>query len=187
MRDQSGFLPFTIESEVPPSELDGIDLQWLAVKVDKTLVIKPVESDGLRRCRQRWHERQLLGLAPIPPGSRITIVSARPAGESVLENLPLPVAVKKIGELVRSKSDTRNVVELLCGYRVSALRRPLQSAYGAVGWPRLKVIMEARPDGWPDDLRDLVFAEVEAHRKRVAEAPSLSGPSFGPDYALDDW
>ena len=105
----------------------------------------------------------------------------------MLEKLPLPQAIKKIGELVRARAETRNVVELLCGYRVSALRRPLQSAYNTVGWPRLKVIMEARPDGWPEDLRDLVVAEVEAYKKRVAEAPSLRGPSSGPDYALDDW
>ena len=176
-----------IESEVPPLELDGVELEWLRRTSGKQPVLVPVESNALRGRRQRWRERQLLGLAPIPPGSLITVVSARPPGQGILEQLPLPKAAHKIGDLLRGKAETRNVVELLCGYRVVPLRRPLTSAYKAIGWERLKMIMEARPDGWPDDLRDLVFAEVKANKARIAKINPLKGPGGGADYVLDDW
>lgn len=172
LRTVDGTWPVKVDTEIDLSILEdrvfSYDLRGMQGNVR---IIRPRDTLALRTA-------VLLATATPPPThgrSRDPRLGPQPAGTSPLELMQTGLGdqLREIERLQRRKNDPYAWNALASGYRVPALRGPLESAMTAVGWERIDALVRRYRGDWPDGLLEWLDARRTETLKQQKQTRTL--------------
>lgn len=155
---------------LPASFLEGVLLPWRVRDKARPPIVEPVDGRALKVLTVQF------AYAAPSPEARFRKINLGPTlpGTSELERIKDPRAqIERTRVLSEKKDDPEAWAELANGYRVKALRRPIEQAIKGIGWHKVLRLVTDHPviDGgqtWPDGLYEFLQAE---RRRYLASRP----------------
>jgi hypothetical protein len=180
LRRPTSAVAVQVLGDLRPESLEGVQLRWVFkgwVGVE-VAGVEPMDCAAVREIRLRQQARVQVGHG----AGYSALYGPKPVGTSPLERIAKPMdQLREIRRLAERKDDPAAWSALANGYRILAVRAPLEAAMKAVGWEHFAHLVASCTGQWPDGLKEWVeVRRLEEHqRDRTKSAHTYRHGDYG--------